>query len=337
MKTLRLAVAGLGRLGFHHAENVAFQLPGVELAAVCSVVPQELERAAQAFPGAARYADYEEMLRHPGLDGVVIATPSALHVAHIEAALRAGLHVFSEKPLGVTVEECLHAERVVAEHPNQVFLLGFMRRFDPNYVYAKQQVQAGRIGKPFLVRSYSLDPIASLASVLRYVPHSGGIFLDVAVHDIDLANWYLGGLPVSAYAVGGAFTSPEFAAYGDADNACSMLQYAGGEMAFLYVGRTAAHGYHIETEIVGVEGMLRISPTPQKNLVQIFGRNGVLQECLSGFLERFDVAYLAELQEFVACIREGRQPEITAADGTAATRIAFALTESFRERRIVNL
>ncbi|MCS6846074.1 MAG: Gfo/Idh/MocA family oxidoreductase [Caldilineales bacterium] len=334
---MRLAVAGLGRLGFRHAENVAFRLPGVELAAVCSLNPQELERAAQAFPTAARYADFDQMLRHDGLDGVVICTPSSLHVAQIEAALRAGLHVFSEKPLGVTAEECQHAERVVAEHPNQVFLLGFMRRFDPHYLYAKRLIEEGRIGKPFLVRSYSLDPIASLESVLRYIPHSGGLFLDMAVHDIDLANWYLGGSPVSAYAVGGSFSSPEFARYGDADNACLVLQYGGGEMAFIYAGRTAAHGYHIETEIVGTQGMLRVSSVPQKNLVQIFEGRGVLQECVGGFLERFEAAYLHELHEFVRCVRSGCQPEITVHDGTLATRVALAATASFKERRLVEL
>lgn len=335
MKSIRFGMAGLGRLGYRHAENIAFKTPGAELAAVCSIVPEELARASRDFPGVACYSDYNEMLRHKDLDAIFLCTPSALHVAQIEAGLKAGYHVFSEKPLGVTVEECEHAERVVAAHPNQVFMLGFMRRYDPPYAYARKLIDEGRIGKPFMVRAYGLDPEALVEGAIRYAPHSGGIFLDMAVHDIDLANWYLGGTPASVWAIGGAFVHPEFSAIGDCDNACAMFQYRDGGMAFLYVGRTAPHGYHIETEIIGTQGTLRVSPVPQKNLVQIFNRDGVLQECVGGFLERFEVAYLAELHEFVACIRAGRQPDVTAADGTAATRIAFAATESYREQRIV--
>ncbi len=335
MANIRFGMVGLGRLGYRHAENIAFKTPGVELAAVCSIVPQELDRAALSFPNAIRYADYAEMLKDRSLDAIFLCTPSGLHVAQIEAGLKARFHVFSEKPLGVTVAECEHAEKVVAAHPNQVFMLGFMRRYDESYAYAKRLIDEGRIGTPFMVRAYGLDPEALVAGAIKFAPTSGGIFLDMAVHDIDLANWYLGGTPESVWAIGGSYVHPEFGAIGDCDNACAMFQYKNGGMAFLYVGRTAAHGYHIETEIIGSNGSLRISPVPQKNLVQLFNSDGVLQECVGGFLERFETAYLNELHEFVNCIRQGRQPDVRVTDGTAATRIAFAATESYRERTIV--
>ncbi len=335
MTTIRFGMVGLGRLGYRHAENIAFKTPDVELAAVCSVVPQELERAALSFPDAIRYADYAEMLKDKSLDAIFLCTPSRLHVAQIEAGLKAGFHVFSEKPLGVTVAECEHAEKVVAAHPNQVFMLGFMRRYDESYAYAKRLINEGCIGMPFMVRAYGLDPESAVQGAIKFAPTSGGIFLDMAVHDIDLANWYLGGTPESVWAIGGSYVHPEFGAFGDCDNACAMFQYNNGGMAFLYVGRTAPHGYHIETEIIGSKGSLRISPVPQKNLIQVFNNDGVLQECVGGFLERFQTAYLNELHEFVNCIRQGRQPDVRVADGTAATRIAFAATESYREGRIV--
>jgi len=335
MSNIRFGMAGLGRLGCRHAENIAFKTPGVELAAVCSVVPQELERASRDFVGAARYSDYGEMLKDKSLDAIFLCTPSGLHCEQIEAGLKAGFHVFSEKPLGVNVAECEHVEKVVAQHPDQVFMLGFMRRYDESYAHAKRLIDEGRIGTPFMVRAYGLDPEAAVAGAIKFAPTSGGIFLDMAVHDIDLANWYLGGMPESVWAIGGSYVHPEFGAIGDCDNACAMFQYQNGGMAFLYVGRTAAHGYHIETEIIGSKGSLRISPVPQKNLVQVFNSDGVLQECVGGFLERFETAYLNELHEFVKCIREGRKPDVRAEDGTAATRIAFAATESYRERRIV--
>ena len=243
--------------------------------------------------------------------------------------------MFSEKPLGVNVSECEHVEQVVAQHPDQVFMLGFMRRYDQSYAYARQQIEAGIIGTPFLVRAYGLDPEALIEGAIRFAPSSGGIFLDMAVHDIDLANWFLGSQPESVHAIGGSFVHPEFAEFGDCDNACAMLQYRNGAMALLYVGRTAAHGYHIETEIIGSKGALRISPVPQKNLVQVYGAAGVLQECVGGFLERFEDAYLNELHEFVRCIEEERQPDVKVEDGTLATRIAFAATEAYREKKIV--
>jgi myo-inositol 2-dehydrogenase / D-chiro-inositol 1-dehydrogenase len=332
---IRIGIAGLGRLGYRHAENIAFKTPGAELAAVCSVTGRELDRAAADFPRATAYTDYAAMLADKSLGAIFISTPSGLHCQQIEAALEAGFHVFSEKPLGVDVPECEHVEQMVARHPGQVFMLGFMRRYDESYAYAKQQIDAGKIGTPFLVRAYGLDPEALIEGAIRFAPTSGGIFLDMAVHDIDLANWFLDGRPESVYAIGGSFVHPEFAEFGDCDNACAMLQYENGSMAMLYVGRTAAHGYHIETEIIGSEGALRISPVPQKNLVQIYSKGGVLQECVGGFLERFDAAYLSELQEFVCCITERRQPDVKVEDGTLATRIAIAATESYRERKVV--
>ncbi len=337
MGKIRIGMVGLGRLGRGHAENIAFRTPGAELAAVCSVIPAELERAQTDFPWAAPYADYGQMLHDKSLDAVFLCTPSGLHCQQIEAGLEAGYHVFCEKPLGVNVPECEYIEGVVARHSDKVFMLGFMRRYDESYAYARKLIDAGRIGKPFLVRAYGLDPEALVEGAIRFAPTSGGIFLDMAVHDIDLANWYMGGEPDTVYAIGGAFVHPEFASFGDCDNACAMLQYKDGGMAMIYVGRTAAHGYHIETEIVGTEGALRISPTPQKNLVQIYGNGGVLQECVGGFMERFQTAYLNELHEFVHCIQEGRQPGVKVQDGTLATRIAFAATEAYRERSIVKI
>ncbi|HSV86500.1 MAG TPA: Gfo/Idh/MocA family oxidoreductase, partial [Levilinea sp.] len=268
MQTIRLGIVGLGRLGYQHAQNIAYRTPGVDLGAFCSILPEELARAGKDFPAAKAYTDFTEMLQDKTLDAIFIASPSGLHCQHIESALTAGYHVFSEKPLGVNVPECEHIEQVVARYPEQVFMLGFMRRYDASYAYARELVDAGRIGKPFMVRSISLDPEAAIAGAIRFAPTSGGIYLDMAVHDIDLSNWFLGGEPQSVYAVGGAFVHSEFAGFDDCDNATVVLQYHNGGIAMLYVGRTAAHGYHIETEVIGPKGSLRIGSVPQKNLVQ---------------------------------------------------------------------
>jgi myo-inositol 2-dehydrogenase / D-chiro-inositol 1-dehydrogenase len=335
MEAVRLGIVGLGRLGYQHAKNIAFRTRGAELGAYCSVMASELEQASRDFPGAKGYSNYSDMLADKSLDAIFICSPSGLHCQQIEAALEAGYHVFSEKPLGVNVAECKHAEKVVARYSDQVFMLGFMRRYEDSYMRAKQLIDEGKIGTPFMVRAYGLDPESAVEGAIRFAPTSGGIFLDMAVHDIDLANWFLGGEPKSIYAIGGSFVHPEFASFGDCDNACVLMQYENGGMAMIYIGRTAAHGYHIETEIIGSKGTLRISPVPQKDLVQIFDQSGVVQECVGGFLERFEKAYLSELHEFVNCIRERRKPGVRVEDGTLATRIAFAATESYRENKIV--
>ncbi len=337
MKKVRVGVVGLGRLGKKHAENVAFRIPNAELSAVCSVVEDEVKQAKDQWGIPYGYTDYYEMIRNKELEAVLIASPSGEHCKHIEAALEAGLHVFCEKPLGINIEECLAAEKVVEKHTDKVFMLGFMRRYDSSYAYAKQKIKEGSIGDPIMVRAYGLDPESLVEGAIRFARTSGGIFLDMAIHDIDLARWYLSSEPEKVYAIGGSYLHKEFAEYGDCDNACAMMQFKNGTMAMLYVGRTAPHGYHVETEIVGTKATLRVSSVPQKNLVTIFDQNGAVQECVSGFIERFDQSYLNEVQEFVNCILEGRRPEVTVYDGTLSTKVAYAATEAFRRNELITI
>jgi len=337
MKKIRFGVVGLGRLGKKHAENVAFRIQNAELLAVCSIVEDEVNKAKQELGAVYGYKDYYEMISNKELDAVLIASPSGEHCRHIEAALEAGLHVFCEKPLGVSVEECLAVERTVEKHSDKVFMLGFMRRYDASYVYAKQKIDEGYIGTPILVRAYGLDPENLAEGAIRFAKTSGGIFLDMAIHDIDLARWFLASEPVKVYAIGGSYLHKEFEEYGDCDNACAIMQFQNSAMAMFYSSRTAPHGYHIETEVVGTKATLRISSVPQKNLVTIFDRNGAVQECVSGFLERFDQAYVNEVQEFVNCILENRKPAVTVYDGTLATKAAYAATESFRKNSLISL
>lgn len=337
MKKIKIGVAGLGRLGKRHAENVAFRIPNAELTAVCSIDEDEVRKVKQEWGIMNGYTDFYDMIRNKELDAVLIATPSGEHCRHIEAALEAGLHVFCEKPLGVNIEECLAAEKVVEKHSDKVFMLGFMRRYDASYVYAKKKIEEGYIGTPIMVRAYGLDPEKLVEGAIRFAKTSGGIFLDMAIHDIDLARWFLSSEPTSVYAIGGSYLHKEFEEFGDCDNACALMQFKNGAMAMFYSGRTAPHGYHIETEIIGTKASLRIGSVPQKNLVTIFDQNGAVQECVSGFLERFEQAYVNEIQEFVNCILEKRKPAVTVYDGTLSTKAAYAATESFRKRVLVNL
>ena len=159
----------------------------------------------------------------------------------------------------------------------------------------------------------------------------------MASHDVDLIRWFLGSEVKEVYALGANFKHPEFLSYNDTETGAALFQLENGGIAELHVGRTAAHGYHIETEIVGTEGSIRISPVPEKNLAILYDRYGARQECVESFPERFDEAYLLEMQEFIQCIIEKKKPKLSVYDGTRATEICFAMKKSFEEKRLVKL
>ena len=335
MENIKIGLIGLGRLGEQHAINIATRIRGAELSAICDVNTARLRAVADRLGVKERYSDFSEMCGSKNVDAVLIVSPSALHTSQISAALDAGKHVFSEKPLGVTVEECLEAEKSVARHPDKVFMMGFMRRFDPSYRYAKEKAASGEIGRIILFRSYSQDPERFIDGAIAYAPHSGGQFLDMSVHDIDLARWFIGAEPVEVWAIGGCYAHPEFGQYNDGDNVSCLMKFGDGAMGFLFAGRTAPHGYNVETEIIGTKGILRIASTPQKNLVEVLDSGGVRRECSQNFLERFEESYAAEVQEFVNCVREGRKPEVTVHDGTQVSRIAYKCKASFESGELV--
>lgn len=337
MKKVKVGIAGLGRLGKGHAKNLAFKIANAELTAACSIVPAELEFAKNELGVTDVYSDYNEMLAKADIDAVVIVTTSSEHCWQIAAALDAGKHVFSDKPLGVTIEECKMAEAAVERHPDLTFFLGFMRRFDPSYAYAMEKIKAGHIGKPYMVKATGIDPEALVQGAIKFAPTSGGIFIDMAIHDIDLMRWFLGSDPVEVYAAGATFKHPEFKECGDDETGIATYKCANGALGFVHVGRTAPYGYHVETEIVGTEGTLRISPVPEKNLCMIYDKNGVVKECVSGFPERFADAYRLEMENFIDCVQKGVKPDVTVYDGTKSTQIAFATTEAYKKGGILKI
>lgn len=337
MEKVRIGAIGLGRLGYSHAKNIAFRIPGAELTALCDMNEDKLNQVCDEWKVPYRYTDFEEMINNDDLDAVVITSPSHLHTKQIALALDKGLHVFSEKPLGTSVEECKIAEEAVEAHPNKVFMLGFMRRYDPSYAYAKKMVDSGEIGRPILFRGYSQDPESCIDGAIAYAGHSGGQFIDMGVHDIDLARWFIGSEPKTIFAIGGCYAHPEFGQFKDGDNVSALMHFNNEAMAFIFAGRTAPHGYNVETEIIGTKGILRIASVPAKNMVEILDNHGVRKECSKDFLERFDQAYVEEINEFIECILKDRKPEVTVYDGTKTTQIAYKCKEAFESGELVRL
>ncbi|WP_144142510.1 Gfo/Idh/MocA family oxidoreductase [Paraburkholderia sp. BCC1884] len=326
---LRVGVVGLGRLGKRHAENLAYRVPGASLVAACSPVEEERAWAREALPAPRLYDDYAALLADREVDAVWLVTPSSLHAQQIVDALRAGKHVFCEKPLSLDLAEC---ERVLAEaerYPHLVATIGFMRRFDPSYRDAFDKVQAGKIGRPFLVRSQTTDMNDTEGFFVRFAATSGGIFLDCTVHDIDVARWLLGRPRAKRVFAAGAVALHEgLREFDDVDNGVAICEFEDGKLAMFYASRTQAHGNDTHSEVIGTAGGLTIGRNPRANRVEIYDATGVRNECTPSFFDRFEEAFLYEARAFVEAVGGGAQAGATLGDALEATRIGVAMRES---------
>ena len=335
---VRVGIVGVGRMGRRHAENLALRVPGCELVAACSPIGEELDWARDTLGVQGLHHDYAAFLAHPGLDAVFIVTPSTLHPAQIIGALRAGKHVFCEKPLSQELAECLEVEAEAAKHPRQKVMIGFVRRFDASYQDAQKMIAAGAIGRPFLVRSETCDQNDPSGFFVRFAPTSGGIFVDMSVHDIDLARWLLGSpKPLRVFSAGTVAIHEGLKACGDVDNGVAMCEFADGRIACFYASRTMAHGHETATEVIGTDGRLVVGRDGRLNQVEIADAHGIRTLTTPTFYERFADAFLREEMHFIDCIRRDKPPALTLHDATEATRIGIALRTSLDERRMVEL
>ena len=330
-QSLRIGIAGLGRLGMRHAQALAQQTRGCTLVAACSPLAQERDWATQQLGLKHTYESLEQMLAHPGLDAVVLVTPTSLHADQTIAVLQAGKHVFVEKPLALNVPDCERVLQVAQNHPNQIAMVGFVRRFDASYMNAYASVAAGEIGKPFLVRSQTCDQNDTEGFFVRFAETSGGIFMDCSVHDIDLARWMLGRpKALRAFASGTIALHPGLAQFQDVDNGMAIVEFEGGQRAVLYASRTMAHGHETTTEVIGTAGKLLIGEHAASDRVIRSDALGVRHAVVKDFHGRFEAAFAAEMNAFVAACR-GEQPlTLTLSDALEATRIGLAITRSLQ-------
>ena len=337
MIKVKFGILGVGELGLQHAKNIQFRIPNAELIAVCVRTTEKIDRLQKELEVPYGYTDYQEMLHNPELDAVVIASSTTAHFEHAMAAIRAGLHIFIEKPIGMTVDECVKLEEA-AKNSGRLFMVGFMRRHDPAYADAKRRIEAGEIGQPILYRGYSLDPVWVAEYLAKRAEQNGCWFLDMGVHDYDLARWFLGSEPESVFACGGAYMYPIFEKTKDIDNGYALMKFHNGSAAFFYEGRTAPHGSHVESEIIGTEGSIRINSIPAKNRSVIYNENGVSVQCFSTYLERWAEAFYRELQSFADAILAGHtNVGANAHDGTLATTMGLAVQKSYESNSLVEI
>lgn len=332
--TLRIGLIGAGRMGAALAHHLAYSVEDADFVSIADPNEENSHGMARRFGVPETYPDHAQLLERSDVDAVVIVTPTSTHVDIVCAAAEAGKHIFVEKPLALTIAGC--DEAIAAAHAAGVKLqVGFMRRFDPAYVAAKEKIDAGVIGRPVMFKSTGRDP---WRTSLKYAQReaSGGLILDMAIHDFDAARWLMGSQVQRVYSEGGCLVFPELADVGDIDNAVVNLKFANEAIGNVDVSRNAIYGYDIRSEVIGSEGSVMIGGLQQTAMFTLT-KNSVAHDTIPGFMARFANAYAAELRAFVDAVLNDRDAPVTGHDARAATAIGIAATMSFDEGRAVEL
>lgn len=335
---IKLGIIGLGRLGRRHAENIHYHIQNAELRAICSVVQEELDSVSAEM--APRYvtSSYQEIIENDDLDAIVIASSSQEHCVMIcDAAATGRKNLYTEKPIGMTIPEIDEIRSAVQAQPDMRFQVGYNRRFDKSVQAAKKKIDEGYIGTPIQIKMINRDPAAMAEFIIKFSPKSGGLIMDMLTHDYDCARWFVGSEAKSVYGLGGAYVYEGLRAVNDIDNCAVMVEFENGVMGQIETSRNCPYGYHVETEMYGSDGCLRIGTTPYKDRVTYMNKDGVTVECAEWFFEYWEPTFLAEMQDFVDCIVEDRQPLVGLDDGYRAVEWAYAATEAVKERKIVYL
>jgi len=338
MDTVKLGIVGLGRLGRNHAANIRYRIPNAELCAVCSVVEAELDEAERELHPRYRYTDYRELFRNRELDGVVIATNSQSHCELACAAAELGVkNVYIEKPLGMTLAEIGRIRDAVSKSNIGVFQVGYNRRFDSSYRALKKKLEEGFIGKPVLIKMINRDPASMAEFIIKFSPTSGGLVFDMLTHDYDAARWFLGSDAKSVYGLGGVYAYEGLAAVNDIDNCGILCKFDNGAMGWFETTRNCAYGYHVETEVFGTEGCIRVCVTPTNDRVLYMNQNGINQTTVKWFYEYWEPTFVAEIQDYVDAIANNRPPLVGLMDGYKAVEWALAAKKAVDEETVVKL
>jgi inositol 2-dehydrogenase len=330
---IKIGIVGAGRMGNVFAHHLSMN-QHVAVAAIADSHPEKAQQLAADYAIPKTYSEYGDLLAHPDLEAVVIATSTHTHPEIIKAAAAAQKHIFCEKPLALTLQGCDEAIAAV-EKAGVKMQIGFMRRFDPPYLEAKRKIAAGEIGQPVMFKAASRDPKRTSLHFARR-ENSGGLIMDMGVHDFDAAGWLMGSAIQRVSSEGGCLVYPELQEAGDIDNAIINLKFENGAPGNIDLSRNAVYGYDIRTEILGSEGSLWIGKLQQTALLTL-NREGVRHDTVPYFMERFADAYAAEIKAFVECIRNDQPPACDGRSARMATAAGLAATISLDENRPVNL
>jgi len=330
---INVGLIGAGRIGRLHAEHLAFRIPEANLVAVSDIILTAAQKCAAEFGIPTAVQDHRVIMENPDIEAVVICSSTDTHSQMIEEAAEAGKHIFCEKPIDFDLGRIDRALAAV-EKAGVKLQIGFNRRFDPNFRRVRELVAAGKIGKPHLLRITSRDPAPPL---IEYIKVSGGIFLDMTIHDFDMARYLIGSEVEEVYVAAGVMVDPAIGEAGDVDTAMITLRFENGVIGTIDNSRRAVYGYDQRVEVFGSGGMVTVSnKVPDSALVSDGeGVHGPLP--LYFFIERYADSYIAEMQAFIECVRQDQTPPVVGIDGRIPVVMGYAARKSYDENRPVRL
>ena len=323
-KILKFGIIGFGRIGRVHAQCLLHKLEGVQLTAISDPFLKDRDcLQARGASAVATHLEARKIIEDPTIDAVLICSSTDTHAQYIQQAAAAGKHIFCEKPIDFDTARIGETLRAV-ENAGVKLQIGFNRRFDHNFAQLRHAVTSKKIGEPQLLRITSRDPSPP---PIDYIKVSGGLFLDMMIHDFDMARFQFGEV-AALQALGTCLVAPEIGRAGDIDTALVTLQFRNGALGAIDNSRQAAYGYDQRIEVFGSKGM-SLCDNDYSHNVRHFSADGSEGDTpLPFFLERYQAAYTSELQSFVRALREDSAVEVSGIDGLRATELGLAAKES---------
>jgi myo-inositol 2-dehydrogenase/D-chiro-inositol 1-dehydrogenase len=333
MKKIKIGIIGAGRIGKIHAENLR-RHPQAEIVAISDLFAgPELTEWALDRGISIVTKDSDELLANPDIDAVFICSSTDTHVPLIKRAAQQGKHIFCEKPVSMDIRQTEEAIEEVRKAGVQL-QVGFNRRFDHNFKRIREHVLAGSIGETHLIKITSRDPAPPPED---YIKVSGGIFMDMMIHDFDMARFLTGSEVEEVYAQGSVLVDPVFGKHGDVDTAIVTLRFANGALGVIDCSRKAVYGYDQRAEVFGSKGSAAAT-NDHPNTAVLSTEEGIISEKpLHFFLERYNTAYIEETEQFINVLLQGGDVSVSGADACQAERIALAAKLSLRDNRSVKL
>jgi myo-inositol 2-dehydrogenase/D-chiro-inositol 1-dehydrogenase len=330
---VRLGIFGAGRIGKVHLRSLCTLVPEAKVEVVSDVIEDAAKKLAGEYNIPKFTRNYREVIEDRNIDAVFICSSTDTHAMLIEEAAKAGKHVFCEKPIALDLKKIDKALEAVEE--NRVMLqVGFNRRFDIGNRRLREIAKAGTIGKPEMCVINSRDPAPP---PMEYIKVSGGIFLDMMIHDFDLARYLLADEPVDVYACGVSLVDRKIGRTGDYDTAMAVIRFARGAVCHIDNSRRAVYGYDQRAEIFGSKGKAYTLDVHNDNTVIATADSFIRPPIQNFFLERYLQAYAEEAKAFVDCVKNRKKPLATGKDGRMSVVMGYAAIKSAKEERPVKI
>jgi len=332
MRKVKLAVIGTGRMGSVHVRNLVRYVPEADLVAICDIRLDVAQSVADELGIQHVVEDYHELLADPELDAVLIAASTNAHDYIMKDAAQAGKHIFCEKPLALELAKIDESLKVV-EKAGVKLQVGFNRRFDKSFQKVKEIVASGKIGRPCIMHITSRDPEVPSMEFMRV---SGGMFMDMTIHDFDMARFQVGEVE-EIYAIGGVLIEPKLNKFGDIDTNIVTLKFANGAVGVIDNSRQAVYGYDQRLEVFCSNGTA-MAENDKENTTVMANPDGFHSSRIPHFfMNRYAPCYVEEVRQFIECVREDEPTPITGKDGRAAVVLGYAAWKSYRENRPVKI